>query len=59
MYHNIIEWNQHVKEFLVGIKMGKEEGGLICKCSCFLLVLGGGLLLSKYLMPRLHKIERI
>ena len=28
-----------MKEFRVGIKMGKEERGLIRKCSCFLLQL--------------------
>jgi len=34
MYRNIIEWNKHAKEFLVEVKMGKDERGFIRKCSC-------------------------
>ena len=33
-YRNIIEWNKRAKEFLVEIKMGKDERGLIRTCLC-------------------------
>ena len=36
MYRNIIEWNKRAKEFLVEIKMGKDERGFIRTCSCFI-----------------------
>ena len=34
MYRNIIKWNKRAKEFLVEIKMGKDERGCIRMCSC-------------------------
>ena len=33
-YRNIIEWNKRAKEFLVEIKMGKDEQRFIRTCSC-------------------------
>jgi len=38
-YRNIIKWNKRAKEFLVEIKMGKDERGFIHMCSCLLLLL--------------------
>ena len=34
MYRNIIKWNKRAKEFLVEIKMGKDEQRFIRTCSC-------------------------
>ncbi len=33
-YRNFIKWNKRAKEFLVEIKMGKDEQGFIRTCSC-------------------------